>query len=276
MRARRVELTDLLSGVPFEVNYHSPQAAGLVAWWPTIASRGQSVLREIVRGPQLDGVFNGSIACGADAELGAAVNLSGSTTYVQSAFTKATLGSRLTISFWFRHAVTNHDKGIFSMAGAAISGSPWLLLQGQGTPSVRWLLLGGYRFLHPIVLSTWHLISLTYDGATWNSYLNGVAATPYSGALGTGVGTYTFWGSGWNGYYAGRIADARMYNRALSAAEVYQMYDPATRWELYRPQRRFWAVKAAAGGVPGLWPRMAAIGGRGGGPYITPDCGGVG
>jgi hypothetical protein len=36
----------------------------------------------------------------------------------------------------------------------------------------------------------------------------------------------------------GAIAEARVYNRALTDAEIYQLYDPATRWELYYPLHR--------------------------------------
>jgi hypothetical protein len=47
--------------------------------------------------------------------------------------------------------------------------------------------------------------------------------------------------------FNGGIFDARVYNRALSPAEIHACYDPATRWELYRqPIRRAYVFLADA------------------------------
>jgi len=44
-----------------------------------------------------------------------------------------------------------------------------------------------------------------------------------------------------------RIYDFRVYNRALTTSEIYAMYSPATRWELYRrPDRVFKSAAVAA------------------------------
>jgi hypothetical protein len=44
---------------------------------------------------------------------------------------------------------------------------------------------------------------------------------------------------------SGKIAEVRIYNRALSDAEVAALYDPKTRWELYQIPKRVWYVAAA-------------------------------
>lgn len=53
---------------------------------------------------------------------------------------------------------------------------------------------------------------------------------------------------GLNIYYRDFIAEPRIYNRALSATEVWQIYDPATRWDLYQmpSARMFYGTVAAA------------------------------
>ena len=83
--------------------------------------------------------------------------------------------------------------------------------------------------------STWNQTVLTYDGTTLRTYLNTVAG-------GTTTGTrQTPWTNGFNLYYAlmapsatnmgdatylaGRWAVFKVYNRALSAAEVTQNYN---------------------------------------------------
>ena len=45
-------------GEPFEINYNSPQAAGLVACWPVIGSVSGSVLRD--RAMSLNGTISGA------------------------------------------------------------------------------------------------------------------------------------------------------------------------------------------------------------------------
>ena len=43
-------------------------------------------------------------------------------------------------------------------------------------------------------------------------------------------------------YFNGLTTDYRIYNRALNAAEIYALYNPKTRWDLYKPI------------APTLWP----------------------
>ncbi len=38
------------------------------------------------------------------------------------------------------------------------------------------------------------------------------------------------------------LLESRYYQRVLSADEVWQMYSPETRWDLYRPVKRFWQL----------------------------------
>lgn len=82
-----------------------------------------------------------------------------------------------------------------------------------------------------IPASTWTHVAFTYDGATKALYINGVLdkanaqtvdpATPatygtYIGSMGHSAGTvYTF---------NGKLDDVRLYNRALSASEIKQLY----------------------------------------------------
>ena len=56
------------------------------------------------------------------------------------------------------------------------------------------------------------------------------------------------------------MADVRAWNRALTAAEVWQLYDPRTRWDLYYPlrQRTFFIPDTVQAGYPAgahlFWP----------------------
>ncbi|HUW32512.1 MAG TPA: hypothetical protein VM223_12950, partial [Planctomycetota bacterium] len=44
--------------------------------------------------------------------------------------------------------------------------------------------------------------------------------------------------------WGGRLGEVRFYNCAKTDAEIWQMYDPPTRWELYRPVVPLWTGKS--------------------------------
>jgi hypothetical protein len=72
--------------------------------------------------------------------------------------------------------------------------------------------------------NTWTHLAATYDGANLRLYVNGVqnASRAVTGAIRVSTGALRFGGnSSWNDeWFAGQIDEARIYNRALSAAEI--------------------------------------------------------
>lgn len=76
---------------------------------------------------------------------------------------------------------------------------------------------------------TWHLVTVTYDGANVKIYRDGaLVATSGSETGNFPSSTSPFWiGKNSSGvdYINGSIDDARLYNRALSAAEVLKLYN---------------------------------------------------
>ena len=95
----------------------------------------------------------------------------------------------------------------------------------------------------------WVRLALVYDhlAATFAVYTDGVlrGSNVYTGSF-TGEsivrigGEYTYS----NRWLTGYVAEYRTYNRALQPDDVWQIYDPATRYDLYQPLRRLWAVKS--------------------------------
>ena len=61
-------------------------------------------------------------------------------------------------------------------------------------------------------------------------------------------------------YLNGRISDSRIYNKTLSDAEVYLLFDPATRWQLYYPLgRKSWMFVGKAAAVAGSTNRTGPL-----------------
>jgi chitodextrinase len=74
-----------------------------------------------------------------------------------------------------------------------------------------------------LTANTWAHLAATYDGATMRLYVNGVqvASRAQTGAIATSTNPLQIGGDSLYGqYFAGRIDEVRIYNRALSAAEI--------------------------------------------------------
>jgi len=71
--------------------------------------------------------------------------------------------------------------------------------------------------------NTWSHLGGTYDGASLKFYVNGqlVSTLAVSGPIATSTGPVRIGGNGvWNEFFQGRIDEVRIYNRALSQAQV--------------------------------------------------------
>jgi subtilisin family serine protease len=74
-----------------------------------------------------------------------------------------------------------------------------------------------------LALNTWTHLAMTYDGATLRMFVNGVqvSSMPSAGAITATSGALRIGGNSvWSEYYRGLIDDVRIYNRALSGAEI--------------------------------------------------------
>jgi hypothetical protein len=72
-------------------------------------------------------------------------------------------------------------------------------------------------------LNTWSHLATTWDGTTMRLYVNGVqvGSRAVSGTIAVSSGQLRIGGNAiWGEWFAGRIDEVRIYNRALSAAEV--------------------------------------------------------
>jgi hypothetical protein len=93
--------------------------------------------------------------------------------------------------------------------------------------------IGGYEEVFgasALPLDTWSHLAMTYDGATQRLYVGGVlaASRAVSGAMTASAGALKIGGNAiWGEWFDGVIDEVRVYDRALSAAEVRSDMDTA-------------------------------------------------
>ena len=87
--------------------------------------------------------------------------------------------------------------------------------------------LGGFSGKHachaqPLPLNTWTHLALTYDGSTVTLYKSGVqvASAPATGTMSNTSGPLQVGASQYGEHFPGLVDEVRIYNRALTAAEV--------------------------------------------------------
>jgi hypothetical protein len=71
--------------------------------------------------------------------------------------------------------------------------------------------------------NTWTHLAGTYDGTTLKLYKNGtlISSATRSGAINVGTGPLKLGGNGvWGEWFAGQLDDVRVYNTALTAAQI--------------------------------------------------------
>jgi Concanavalin A-like lectin/glucanases superfamily/Bacterial Ig-like domain/Bacterial Ig domain len=116
----------------------------------------------------------------------------------------------------WRAVIDKNVDGYFLMASTDLGNRPSV----GGT----WV-AGSQNTFGPSVLAVnaWTHLAATFDGATVRLYVNGVqvASQAQTTALTTTNGTLQIGGDAYPGeFFAGRIDEVRIYNRALSAAEI--------------------------------------------------------
>ena len=75
----------------------------------------------------------------------------------------------------------------------------------------------------PLAVNTWTHLAATYDGSTLRLYVNGteVGTRTVAGPLLTSSGVLRLGGNSvWGEYFSGRLDEIRIYNRALTTAEI--------------------------------------------------------
>ncbi len=176
------------------------------------------------------GVLQNGPAC-VPGKCGSALQFDGVNDYVEIPSACTTVGGQMSLAFWFKPSqLLDASSGRKDLAKKFLS--YWMLLN---FPSADGKLAFVFNSGAPVVKSTtatwlantWYHIAATYDGAQMKIYVNGVlegtTATTTAPVINSNplqLGGNTDQGF----YYPGALDEARLYNRALTLAEVSALH----------------------------------------------------
>ena len=250
----------------FVLNRDSPQARGLVGYWP-LNETGGGISRDL-SGNGDDGVWSGNIIP-AISSVGRCVEFDAASHIILPS-TIERFTTEATLAVWCK--LRNATPSTASKTG-------WIKLTECSAInlSCHYPYTDGNGYIntfassrHTVTLSAavnrteWHFVCITNTpGANgWKMYQNNILVHSATGeadiALLASEG-YLIGKSNTNAaanyFFDGWMSEVRLYNRALSASEVWNHYNPPTRWELKQPRNRIryfyvdQAVPPAGGGV---------------------------
>jgi hypothetical protein len=226
-------------GSPTTIRYCAfipPESDDLIGYWKFDEGEGRTVYDYSGHGNNGIFVNDPSWATG---KIGEALNFDGVDDYVyfDAAIPKT---STLSAFAWIKHIPDSNDRCVLSRGGYSegwrlcidqddLNSNPWLQLTcgSDTTPSINI-----HRYDVQLTSSdTWEHIGWTWDGLTARLYLNGQEIGSGTNATCTDLGikeTFSPLTAG-NGQYQfhfnGALDEIRLYDRALSADEVRNIYD---------------------------------------------------
>ncbi len=163
--------------------------------------------------------------------VGIGLNFDGTDDYAWIADASANhLTSSFTFSAWINPSAYSSENIIFNKENTY----EWAI---DTTQNVRWAINNttpGWNWISTGLsapTSQWNYFVITYDGNSVLTYKNGVLGNTYSGASGSLVpnGNELLIGARGNtspaSFFIGKIDDVRIYNRALSATEIQNLYN---------------------------------------------------
>ena len=229
---------------------------GLVGWW-TFDGKNMTSNVADSSGKGNTGVLLGQATTTAAGKIGQALKLNGSSGYVSvkdsASFSSMT---NVTVSAWFKlvtNSPTINSLNILSKASGKNG------FQFQYSKYTKTLLFGaGNGTVTDIASSTvsnlndgqWRLLTGTYDGTTIKFYVNGVLVdsnTQMSGNITNDTGNPLTIG----GWVPATFDDFRVYNRALSATEIQQLYNQSAA--TYDESNVLGTTNSLQNGLVGWW-----------------------
>jgi hypothetical protein len=211
----------------FSQPYFSSVSTGLIAHWKFDDGSGGTAADASGQGhPGALTNMNTSTAWVAG-HLSGALTFDGTNDYVNIGSSLSAIGV-ITVSAWVKPSSIGIDRQIVSK-GYDGTKTQWELktTTAGGKVSFRYWAPGavGVESVHSLTSGVWTHVAGTFDGGTWKIYFNGVldnqasAGGPVATNRNLCIGAVDINGSPGQ-FWSGAIDDVRIYNRALTAAEI--------------------------------------------------------
>lgn len=215
---------------------------GLIGYWKMDESSANSCTGGVndtcdSSGNANDGTWTGSTTAAAGKFGNGASFSGGASDYISIPDNDLFEGtSQLTASIWvYDDAFTGVQHDFFNKGGEPYAAdSTWAFYRSSlgvtakvsnGTTYVVMTAISG-----TFINDAWNLVTLTYDGTTTRFYINGILQDTDSLTGNTDTNTHAVRIGGHtetNDGFNGKLDEARVYNRALSPAEIQQLYSYA-------------------------------------------------
>jgi formylglycine-generating enzyme required for sulfatase activity len=219
-----------------QTNFNSSQSKGLVAWWNNSIPHGNKWYDRIgdnhglINSPDVDFVWQ------TDTERGHVLDLNGDYVEINGKDYLANF-NEFTISFWVNRV--GDGSGYESLLSKDQQFG--VLLNSSGSLVVYFFdqySYPSYVFSSVPTNNTWLHISITKKYNSLFFYRNGlienqITVDPVIQSSGSALyvgSSDTLYSNATNA----KLDDLRIYNRALSSSEVYNLYNPTTRWNLWQ------------------------------------------
>ena len=255
---------------PYTLNHGSPQAQGLVAWWPMDPHGAATVFDLSPKGVYPLTCQGATWGVATVAGVPCLKFVRASSQYAAVATTPV-LAVPLSITAWVTSVDTTNSQEVVSIADTGSSfnsfrlnfggnavGDPVRAVTSKDAGSAIAVTTTGY-----VAGVEVHAAAVFAAIDLRAAYINGGSkGTETTSTIPAGIDAIHVGrnhGAAPSNYFDGSIRDVRIYNRALSAAEVYAAYDPSSRYDLYYQLRqRSYFLPAAAGGdaVPQCWTQF--------------------
>lgn len=201
--------------------------------------------------PHKKGVLSaGAAYSNSGGQLSGILTTAASSQYVISNISGVSLAA-LTVSFWCKRKNTGATTtGTFQWAPVLSSGGPFVFIR-ESTGVLAFYINSGYN-INAGTLSdnVMNHVALTWDGAVWTAYLQGVNIGTHTGG-GGGLQSNAldvYLGNGFSGYFDGYFGSTLISSRALSAKEILRLYQEPYAG-IYKP-RQYWSrAGVVSGGV---------------------------
>jgi hypothetical protein len=204
---------------------------GLVGWWPFNGNAYDE------SGNGNNGIVNGaSLTTDRFGNVNKAYNFNGNNTFVEvPSNSNLQLTNNYSINGWFQanfffNSGTS-DRSIISKVQSSGWYDGYEVMVGGTTNAISHVgNVGGNNFVlgsTGYLINTWYMFTVTYNGNTMNLFMNGelVITQPTSGNLQTGSLPLRFgMRDGSIQYFDGKIDDIGIWNRALTACEIQNLY----------------------------------------------------